>query len=422
MANLQSSKAGYLFLKRRGDGAAKSGLKKWKKRWVVLQKGSPLGHVRLEHYESEEHAMNGKGRTVIDLQKAVSVDEVFSKSQKHAFEITFSDHSLLCAVASDTEMREWRARLSILLFSQVGLDLGDPEVLKKVPEPTEPFPVRISRTESSVAACLEGNYFLDVTSDDRITLAPSVSGQQSAEWLLRHVRNFVLLPVKGGGNVLVMETGRRSSTGVGSFQFLTSQGEYLYAYIRARTYRIPRSPCLPRRVNNVQPVGPNSAPDLPPRRSPMILARPVSAISQFNEHSQSDSNLQNVSSHGPSLPTVDFTEISPDESSSIGPNSGDLYYDSPRELTPRIHVPPAIRDSDKYTTMNSNPGVISDNGSDSGGEVYDDDDTPVDIDNKFFDPSAEDLECNTSDEEGKGGEDEVYVDDIDDDAYEPMEM
>jgi hypothetical protein len=27
MANLQSSKAGYLFLKRRGDGAAKSGLK-----------------------------------------------------------------------------------------------------------------------------------------------------------------------------------------------------------------------------------------------------------------------------------------------------------------------------------------------------------------------------------------------------------
>jgi hypothetical protein len=72
--------------------------------------------------------------------------------------------------------------------------------------------------------------------------------------------------------------------------------------------------------------------------------------------------------------------------------------------------------------MNSNPGVISDNGSDSGGEVYDDDDTPVDIDNKFFDPSAEDLECNTSDEEGKGGEDEVYVDDIDDDAYEPVEM
>ena len=102
----------------------------------MLQKGSSFGRVRLEHYDSEERAMNGKGRTVIDLQGAVSVDDAFSKSQQHVFEITFSDYSMLCGAPSETEQREWRARLSILLFSSVCLDLSDPETLKVVPEPT----------------------------------------------------------------------------------------------------------------------------------------------------------------------------------------------------------------------------------------------------------------------------------------------
>lgn len=72
----------------------------------------------------------------------------------------------------------------------------------------EPFSVRISQTESSVAARLDGDYLLDITSDDRLILTPIVRGQVAVEWRLSHIRNFVLLPIKGGGHVLVMESGR----------------------------------------------------------------------------------------------------------------------------------------------------------------------------------------------------------------------
>ena len=197
---------------------------------------------------------------------------------------------------------------------------------------------------------------------------------------------------------------RRSSTGLGTFQFLTSQGGYLYAYIRARTYRVPRSPCGPSHPTNLRPVGPDSAPDLPPRRKPMVLlARPVSTISQFNGHDDHDSNLPNSFSH---LPTPDPTEAlgeqmqssSPPVQTDSAPTSpdDDIYYDNPQELKLRIHLPPAIHEPDKYSTIRSNAGVTPIYDSDSDREDFDEqaenDETPTDTDNKFFDPSAEEEE------------------------------
>lgn len=80
--------------------------------------------------------MKGKGRCVIDLQEAMAMDDAFSKSQKHVFEITFSNYSLLCGTLSNTEMREWQARLSILLFTQIDQVRGAEANFSSVPEPS----------------------------------------------------------------------------------------------------------------------------------------------------------------------------------------------------------------------------------------------------------------------------------------------
>ncbi|XP_062501016.1 uncharacterized protein LOC134178209 isoform X2 [Corticium candelabrum] len=379
MSHSETLKAAYVFLKHKGKGADKTGLKKWKKRWVYLRKDTMSGYIRIDHYDNEERAMKGKGCQTFSLKEALAVDDLFSKSQKYAFEIAFSNHSLACGVSSDAELRDWQSRLTISLFSNVYLHPTGEEM--KAAEPTGTVSRAVSRvlTENEIEIMnnehgLHGDYLLDITSDDELVLMNTTSGQIQVEWKLSHIRSFVLLPVKDKGSVLVMESGRRSSTGVGTFQFFTSQGETLYAYIHARSFRPLQSSDVP-----IKPVGPDIVPSVPPRRAPVIATRQLSSENQHldNEHQDSVSAWGPIASsthlqqnpdelHLLSLTTDQQESVSlpTQQQSSSGTSADDnseVYYDSPHELVPRITLQPpvavspfATKDLDKYTTMKGN--------------------------------------------------------------------
>jgi hypothetical protein len=99
---------------------------------------------------------------------------------------------------------------------------------------SEIFRVQVERTESSDILQMHGEYVMAVINEWMLTLSPLSPTQRIVEWNLAHIRSFDCETTKEQPR-LVIVTGRRSSTGLGTFHFLTPRAQDALILLTAKT-------------------------------------------------------------------------------------------------------------------------------------------------------------------------------------------
>ncbi|EDO49909.1 predicted protein [Nematostella vectensis] len=292
-------------------------LKAWQSKYFILRHSPPI----LDYYKDEISAHSPKAakekHSIILDENVVHIGPTdASRTHHHAFLIVTHKHGAL-TLASDTDKatKDWVTSLLKVVklassenqlqsfegveasgsegemeYAAMSSDTASPESSPRVGRVgiaarrdsyQQGFPVTVRFTPSAEKNQLRGSYVMRITARHVVLNKESVVNPV-VSWPLTGLRGWKCdpdaSPGAAGKQLLTLESGRKSLTGEGVFQFYTSHGDEIYELIRARSKALFANAVSKR--NHFKPERSCSYEDLPSSDSPSVRLPRVNTMNE----------------------------------------------------------------------------------------------------------------------------------------------
>ncbi|XP_028409133.1 uncharacterized protein LOC114531722 isoform X2 [Dendronephthya gigantea] len=238
-------KEGYLHIKK-NVSVLKPKEKSWQQKYVVLRKSYGDG-ICLEWYESYEAFISHKNTTKRKLDGIDYIGPVdMGKDYTYAFILFGGGQSQLqMAAKNENERCEWVKALNQCLQNGKKSNPTAPPSTHESSSSKNVFPVKLK----DYMCCAGQDNFKNLSHDFTMIVGPEVialitvdtRGEQKivASWLLENIKSYESRPLEQNPSqkLLSIDTGRRSSTGQGTFNFYTPYGDQIKNLISQNTKR-----------------------------------------------------------------------------------------------------------------------------------------------------------------------------------------